>query len=111
MSKFERPPCPRCNGNRIISSGKNWKCKDCGRQFLKNPVIPKPKPEKKPYVMKNPTKVQCCVCGEEYVIDNPNSETGIFYCMKCLKKYAGKTLSDENSVVIPKLNLNLEERG
>lgn len=85
-----RPKCPRCNGNRIISSGRCWKCKDCGRQWLKNLVNPKPKTQKKAYVMQNPTKVFCCVCSSETTIDNPYSEVGRFYCRECLKKHGGE---------------------
>lgn len=101
----KRPKCPKCNGNRIISKGKSWKCKDCGRRFLKNR---KPKqrkiPQKKPYVKKNPRKVHCCVCAKEFIIDCNTKEVGLFYCMSCLKKYHGKTVSD-SSVVIPKFSI------
>ena len=35
--------CPSCNSNQIVKNGKihngkqNYKCRDCGRQFVKNP--------------------------------------------------------------------------
>jgi len=35
--KQSRPPCPECNGNHIMSSGINWICRDCGRNFAKYP--------------------------------------------------------------------------
>ena len=112
-----RPNCPRCSGNRIVSSGKCWRCKDCGRNFIKNPKEPKPKPQKKRYITQNPTKVQCCVCGEEHIIDNPNSEVGLFYCRECLKKHGGKSVlspilygfpKEGSVVIVPELNLSLE---
>ena len=31
----ERPPCPECGSNIIISKGISWLCKDCGRWWLK----------------------------------------------------------------------------
>lgn len=86
--------------NQKYCSKECYRKADYYRKMGKYPIKPKIRPKpKKPYVMKNPTKVQCCVCGEESVIDNPNSEVGIFYCMKCLKK-GGST--------IPKLNLEVD---
>ena len=37
------PLCPSCDSNQIVKNGKiyngkqNYKCRDCGRQFVKNP--------------------------------------------------------------------------
>ena len=37
------PPCPVCQSNHIVRNGKihngkqNFKCRDCGRQFVENP--------------------------------------------------------------------------
>lgn len=36
-------PCPSCNSKQIVKNGKihngkqNYKCRDCGRQFVKDP--------------------------------------------------------------------------
>ena len=30
-----RPNCPSCNSNKIVSVGINWLCKSCGRQYRK----------------------------------------------------------------------------
>lgn len=35
--KQSRPPCPECKGTHVMSQGSNWKCRDCGRSFVKNP--------------------------------------------------------------------------
>ena len=32
---FERPNCPRCGSDKIISRGNQWHCKSCGRYFTK----------------------------------------------------------------------------
>ena len=101
MSKPNRPDCPNCGSEKVYSDGeKKWRCNDCYKRFDKSPQEIadylkakglEPKPQKKAYVMKNPTKVQCCVCGEEYIIDNPHKEIPIFYCTDCLQKYGGQT--------------------
>ena len=37
------PSCPSCNSEQIVKNGKihngkqNYKCRDCGRQFVENP--------------------------------------------------------------------------
>jgi len=31
-----RPPCLRCQGTRIESSGRQWHCLECGRYFIKD---------------------------------------------------------------------------
>lgn len=31
----DRPPCEDCGSTHIISNGKQWMCRDCGRHFLK----------------------------------------------------------------------------
>lgn len=31
----DRPPCPRCGKNNIISRGIQWQCKDCNKYFMK----------------------------------------------------------------------------
>ena len=37
------PICPTCNSKQVVKNGKihngkqNYKCKDCGRQFMENP--------------------------------------------------------------------------
>jgi ribosomal protein S27AE len=32
----DRPPCPNCGGNKIISKGKlQWQCSDCKKKYLK----------------------------------------------------------------------------
>ena len=97
MAKPNRPDCPNCGSTRIWSNGKKWQCQDCYKRFDKSPqeiadyLKARGIEPKKVYVMKNPTKVSCVVCGEEHVIDNPNSEVGLFYCTKCLREYGGKT--------------------
>jgi hypothetical protein len=30
-----RPSCPECSSNHVVSSGHNWQCQECGRQFRK----------------------------------------------------------------------------
>ena len=35
--KDKRPPCPECGSHEIISKGKAWICRICGRYFIKNP--------------------------------------------------------------------------
>lgn len=37
----ERPNCPRCGGEEIISRGKQWHCKSCGRYFSKHKIVNK----------------------------------------------------------------------
>jgi transposase-like protein len=38
-----QPPCPACDSTRIVKNGKihngkqNFKCRDCGRQFVQDP--------------------------------------------------------------------------
>jgi len=45
--------CPRCNSENIVKNGNTiygkpkFMCKDCGKQFVKNPVIQKIPDEKK----------------------------------------------------------------
>jgi len=71
---------------------------------------------KKNYVLKNPTRVFCCVCGSETIIDNPHKEIPIFYCTKCLKEYGGKTPNSKiegwegRRIGVPELNLDLERK-
>lgn len=35
QGKTDRPICPECSSNEIISKGTSWYCKACGRWFLK----------------------------------------------------------------------------
>ena len=35
IRKDGRPACPSCGGYKVVSSGANWRCKICGRQFAK----------------------------------------------------------------------------
>lgn len=36
MTITNRPPCPSCKSLNIRSKGERWRCKNCGREFLKN---------------------------------------------------------------------------
>ena len=98
MAKLDPRNCEVCGAqyqplqsNQKYCSGTCYVRASIERRREKRGLEPKPKPQKKPYVMKNPTKVSCCVCGEEHVIDNPHKEVGLFYCTDCLKEYGGKT--------------------
>jgi len=31
----DRPPCPECGSDHVISRGKEWYCRDCGRYWSK----------------------------------------------------------------------------
>ena len=32
--RSERPPCPECGSNYIVSRFPEWRCMDCGRAFM-----------------------------------------------------------------------------
>ena len=36
--KIPSPLCPRCKSSNTFSSGNRWRCRNCGRAWLKNPV-------------------------------------------------------------------------
>ena len=36
-NEVKRPNCPKCGSKKIVSVGKNWRCKRCKREFRKNP--------------------------------------------------------------------------
>jgi hypothetical protein len=36
-TESRRPTCPECQSEHVVSSGHNWQCQSCGRQFRKNP--------------------------------------------------------------------------
>jgi insertion element IS1 protein InsB len=46
--------CPKCDSERIIKNGSihnkkpKFKCKDCGRQFVENPSVPRIADKKPP---------------------------------------------------------------
>lgn len=61
--------CPRCNSSHVSSEGPSWKCKDCGRKFLKEYKPRKvkiPTPSKSYTDKKGKRKYfkKCCLCGE-----------------------------------------------
>ena len=33
--KYNRPNCPKCNSDHIVSYGKTWLCKNCKKHFMK----------------------------------------------------------------------------
>ena len=36
----ERPQCPSCSYDHVMSEGIYWTCSECGRRFVKNPRTP-----------------------------------------------------------------------
>jgi uncharacterized Zn ribbon protein len=61
----ERPLCPKCNSDEIISQGFNWYCKSCRYHFRR--------------IWKSPTKVKHNYCKDEIKIERE--------CLKCDKKF------------------------
>jgi len=41
---LSKPECPECKSTKLVSWGFRWKCKDCGRQFMKKYRKKKPQP-------------------------------------------------------------------
>ena len=73
----QRPACPECGGNPV-SHGHSWRCKDCGRQWLKET-----KEREAPDYTKRPN---CVRCGSHRV----NSSGIQWVCKDCGKYWSKK---------------------
>lgn len=74
----ERPPCPECASINIYSRGLGWSCKDCGKEYRKNPIgnkkiimnIQHPCPRCKSFRVSSrhsPPSWKCLDCGKFWV--------------------------------------------
>jgi ribosomal protein L37AE/L43A len=70
----ERPPCPTCKSTRIKSAGISWRCKDCGKEWIK-----KPHPQK---LIQRPDH-PCPECGSTHI----QSQGVKWVCCECAKTF------------------------
>jgi tRNA(Ile2) C34 agmatinyltransferase TiaS len=77
FKKEERPPCPECGEPSPISAGDGWKCRKCGRVWVKQPRR----------ICSMVERPNCPDCGER----EPWSAGRHWQCGKCGRWWVKKT--------------------